>query len=277
MTTDVQKTYRGFAATPTLWKNTQFSLKQFEFDETGILEDAVQSIPGNLRLGQRLESVFKHLLEQSANYDLIAHNLQLKKQKTTIGEIDYLIGDRKSNTPKHIELTYKFYCIDTSISEPIHRLMGPNRKDMFFTKMEKIRTHQFPLLYSNEAEKVLHSFNLRAAQLAQEVYYKAQLYIPFNPEANSLSWGASLIRPLNADCITGQWMRLNEFKDHYDQCHCYLPKKYEWVHQPHLEVDWQSHFDTVMEINLKHINERSPLIWVKHPTRTLERLFVVWW
>ncbi len=266
------KHIKGFLNTPPLWKKEQFGLKQFKLPLVDLKEFSPQPIPTNLRLGHQIEYIFKQILEQTARYDVLAHNIQIKKGQQTIGELDFLVEDRfRESKPLHIELTYKFYIIDPSISEPIHRLMGPNRKDMFFTKMEKTRDKQLPLIYTNEGKAALQNITFELDELIQETCYLGQLFIPYKKTVPS-------IRPLNFDCVKGFWVDFETFSGNdFKSYTFYIPHKYEWLHDPHEDVAWQGHYDIVQEINIRHINHRAPLIWMKDVAGKLSKGFVVWW
>ena len=139
---------QGFYETYPLWKGKQFGMEQFVFPESDINQAVEVKIPDGLRLGHQMEYVFEHLIQQSNTYEVVLKNVPVLDGKTTIGEIDFILQDLVTEAIVHVELTYKFYVIDPSISEPIHRLLGPNRRDMFFTKLDKMKTAQFPLLKS---------------------------------------------------------------------------------------------------------------------------------
>lgn len=266
----------GFLKTPPLWKNEQFGLKQFTFPDIDLSSFKALPIPTHLRLGHQIEYIFKQLLDHSEHYDVLAHNIQIKRDRTTLGELDFIVEDvrfRESGKRKriHIELTYKFYILDPSISEPIHRLMGPNRKDMFFTKMEKTRDKQLPLAYSAEGMATLEKSGIDASQLVQQTYFLGQLFTPFGQKAPS-------IRPLNVKAVVGFWIRFEDFKkSSFSAFQFYITRKYEWLHAPHLQVHWRSHYDILMDITLKHIGHRAPLVWIRKEDDTLEKCFVVWW
>ncbi len=171
----------------------------------------------------------------------------------------------------HIELTYKFYIIDTDITEPIHQLMGPNRRDMFFTKMEKIKQRQFPLLHTPQGTDVLKQNGIDPQKVEQQCCFKAQLFVPYRmPNVH--------IRPLNKACIGGYWLKFNDFNAKEFQSYSYyLPYKSEWVIIPHNEVPWKSHFEILMDVNLRMIKENAPLVWMKKSETEFEKFFVVWW
>ncbi|TVZ51624.1 DUF1853 family protein [Dokdonia sp. Hel_I_53] len=262
----------GFIQTAPLWKNEQFSLEQFEFPIVSLDDFNPKPIASHLRLGHQIEYICKQLLEHSERYKVIAHNIQVKKEKITIGELDFIITDSfRESIPIHIELTYKFYIIDPTISEPIHRLMGPNRNDMFFSKIEKTRDKQLPLAHTTEGEKALSRLSINHEVLEQKVCFLGQLFMPYGTESPP-------IRPLNPACIVGFWMRFEEFKSSKFQSYeFYLTQKHEWLHEPHLNVPWKSHFRILMDITIKLLKLRAPLIWVKKENGILEKGFVVWW
>lgn len=261
----------GFLNTPPLWQNEQFGIQQFDFPKVDLNTFKAKPIPQNIRLGHQMEYVFKQLVEHCSAYEILLHNLPIRKGKQTLGEIDFILKESNTGQLIHVELTYKFYIINPEISEPIHRLMGPNRRDMFFTKMEKIKNEQFPLVHSEEGTKALSINDIYASEITHQACYKAQLFTPFNAENSSF-------RPLNKQCIYGYWLSFDAFntKD-FASFHFYIPRKSEWVVQPHDKVLWQNHFETLMEINLRMLKENAPMIWIKKSDSFIEKCFVVWW
>ncbi len=261
----------GFFNTPPLWSNEQFGIQQFVFPEVDIETLPAIPIPTNRRLGHQMEYVFKQLLDHCDDYELLMHNLPIKNTKRTLGEIDFILRQATSLTLMHIELTYKFYIIDPTITEPIHRLMGPNRRDMFFTKMEKIKHEQFPLLHSREGAAALELMNIDPEGIIHQACFKAQLFTPFKSKRIG-------IRPLNNDCIVGYWLPFDVFNTTaFKSYQFYIPFKTEWPIAPHLKVPWASHFKILMELNLRMLKERAPMVWIKKSDDTIEKCFVVWW
>ncbi len=267
----LHKQIQGFLATPPLWLNEQFGIRQFEFPGIKTEGLSYNKLPSNIRLGHQMEYVFKQLLEHAPNYRLLLHNLPIKNGNRTIGEIDFILRNLELQQTIHVELTYKFYIIHTEMSEPVHQLMGPNKRDMFFTKMEKIRNGQFPLLHSNEGAAALGAKGIDHREITHQACYKAQLFRPFDTESVH-------IRPLNHDCITGFWLRFDDFNSReFQQNSYYVPYKVEWVIAPHTDVPWCSHFELLLELNLRMLKENAPMVWMKKPDDTFEKFFVVWW
>ncbi len=267
----IRKQCLGFLNTPPLWEKSQFGLVQFDFPTLNIDHIKPKAIPHNIRLGHQLEFVFKQLVEASKAYDILLHNLPIKNDHRTIGEIDFVLKDKLTKQLLHIELTYKFYIINPEITAPIHRLMGPNKRDRFFTKMEKIRNVQIPLLHSTEGKKALEQLEIDVDDIEHQTCFKGQLFKPFQSTN-------AFIGPLNNNCIEGYWLRFAEFNTKDFQKHqYYIPTKSEWVITPHSNLEWKTHFEIAMEIQLRLIEENAPMVWMKKSESIIEKFFVVWW
>ncbi len=267
----IDKRFIGFLNTPLLWSNEQFGIHQFKFPEIDLTDFESKPIPERLRLGHQMEHVFKQLLEASNQYDILIHSLPIKDDNRTIGEIDFILRDVASEQLIHVELTYKFYIIDTSISEPIHQLIGSNRRDMFFTKLEKIKNLQFPLLHTAEGRDALNQKGINHEEIKHQCCYKGQLFVPY-------ATSEVHIRPLNKACIQGKWLKFDAFNaEEFRGYSFYIPYKSEWVLVPHNDVPWKSHLGILREINLRMIQENAPMIWMRKSETELEKFFVVWW
>lgn len=267
----LQKQCFGFLNTPPLWKNEQFGIQQFKFPEINLATFQPRAIPSKIRLGHQMEYVFAQLVDYCPDYEILLHNLPVKNPKRTIGEIDFILKDIQTEELIHIELTYKFYIINPEISEPIHQLMGPNKRDMFYTKMEKIKNEQFQLLHSNEGAKALSYNNIDHSKITHQTCFKAQLFDPYGSTPIN-------IRPLNTHCIAGSWLRFDEFNSSEFKRHQYfITPKSQWVIEPHLDVQWSPHFETLMDINVRMLNERAPMVWMKKSETEFEKFFIIWW
>nr|WP_299344783.1 DUF1853 family protein [Allomuricauda sp.] len=261
----------GFYSTPPLWQGTQFGVTQFDFPQMDLSNFSAKPIPENIRLGHKMEHVFAQLIQWDNSYKVVIQNESIRKGKNTVGEIDFVLKNSNDQSYLHVELTYKFYIIDPTISEPIHRLMGPNRRDMFFTKLKKIKKEQFALLQTAEAKQILISKHIDTKNLKHLVCYKAQLFQPFDAEKVH-------IRPLNKTCLAGFWIRFQDFEDsQFSDYRYYIPFKTEWVISPHNKVEWKSHFETLLDLNLRMIKQNAPMIWMQKSETEFEKFFVVWW
>ncbi|MBT8280184.1 MAG: DUF1853 family protein [Muriicola sp.] len=262
---------QGFLKTAPLWTRKQFGVDQFVFPQIDPARIEDFSFPSKMRLGHKMEFVFNAIIQSQDIYTLIAKNIVIQKGKTTLGELDFLLRNTLDGSLIHLELTYKFYLIDTEISEPIYQLVGPNRRDMFYTKLDKLKEHQFSLPYTEEGRAALNEKGLEADHLKQQACFKAQLFTPYD----STRIG---IRPLNKGCISGFWIRFEEFNsEHFKEFKYYIPTKEEWVLKPCEEVNWTNHFNLLLEINIRMLKESSPMVWMRKSKGDYKKFFVVWW
>ncbi len=274
--TSLKQQYLGFLNGNSLWNSeTLFGLSRFNFEELSKEVARPNSIsitiPDNEVLGKRIEVFFEYCIETSENYEVIAKNLQVFKEKITIGELDFLIRDLQNDKVIHIELIYKFYLYDPSMNQEFDRWIGPNRKDSLLQKIDKLKNKQLPLLFRDETTSVLEHFNLRASTINQKVCFLANLFIPYSHRDESMPH-------LNKNCIVGYWMRLEEFiVEEHTSFLFYIPKKQNWGINPKYNVMWFSFEDICNEVQLYLSQKKSPLVWVKTNEDSYKKLFIIWW
>ncbi|GLR15600.1 DUF1853 family protein [Portibacter lacus] len=259
----------GFLNTPPLWEDNLFDIEQFDFPDLDMESFQPAVIPRNIRLGHQIEYVFMQLVTHSPNFDVMLHNLPICDEIRTVGEIDFILKDRKRNQLIHVELTYKFYIVDPAVAEPLHRLIGPNRRDKFVTKLEKIKKIQFPLLHTEAGAQALLERNIDHLDLVHQCCFKGQLFMPYlNSEIK--------IGGLNHDCVVGFWLRFAEFNDpEFADAEYYIPTKSEWVIEPSNQVPYQCHLEILKEVNARLLEGKAPLIWSKSKNNVFKKFFVV--
>lgn len=268
MTDTVSLQYHGFRQTPNLWLGAAvYGLKAFDYDLPNHLPLAdFQHLPQ--RLGKRVEHFVAHELKQLSHIQWLADGLQIQRNKQTIGELDALL--QTSSGPVHLEIVYKFYLYDASVgSTPLEHWIGPNRKDSFVKKLNKLKNKQLPLLYRPETCSYLDDLGLTVSDIEQQVLFKAQLFIPYGEKTID-------IHPLNRNCIAGYYL---DYKSLPSWSHClfYMPSKCNWLATPHADVLWQDYASFTRQVTVYLEQKQSPLVWITHPDKSLTRLFVVWW
>lgn len=263
--------YACFYNTPSIWIDRQFGIQQFEFPKIDLGQFQPVPVAANMRLGHQMEYAFKQLLGYADAYDIVVQNLSIRREKITLGEIDFILKDNLQHSLIHVELTYKFYIIDPEIKEPIHRLIGPNRNDSFFDKKEKIKSRQFPLLHTEEGAAALDQLSIDHSLVDHQCCFKAQLFMPLGAEVTDLD-------VINRACIAGYWIRFADMKDStFGSAEYFLPEKSDWVLSPNDHRKWVSHFEILSQISLMLSQERSPLVWKRKSSFEFEKFFVVWW
>mgnify|MGYP001111743012 CR=1 FL=1 len=267
MKNTLQKRYEGFLKTPCLWKSDViFNLMQFEIISTSSKIDI--DIDQNLRLGKYIERFVSFELSQQKNIHVLAENIQIQQEKLTLGELDCLI--LKDEQPIHLEIIYKFYLYDDSVgTSEIDHFIGPNRKDALIEKLTKLKDKQLPLLHTNTCKTYLNTFDLKAETIKQQVYFKAQLFLPFSNQNMQL-------QHLNNNCVIGFYFTKSELTT-FKSCKFYIPTKKDWLLIPHTNVSWLN-FEEICTISNSYITQQySALLWIKFKNGTLKKVFFVWW
>jgi hypothetical protein len=265
-TKNVQQRYNGFLKTPCLWKKSPvYGMQQFEITSKSNKIDL--DIDDKLRLGKYIERLVSFELSQNTSIKILTENLQIQKEKTTLGEIDCLL--LQNGNPIHLEIIYKFYIYDASEgTSEIDFFIGPNRKDALIEKLKKLSQKQLPLLHSKHCEAHLEPLGLKASEIEQQVYFKAQLFVPFGETVD--------LTILNPDCIVGYYIKKENLPQLSD-CKFYIPKKIDWIIEPHTQVDWLN-YSSFTEVTSPILERQfSPLFWIKQPNGILSKYFLVWW
>ena len=272
----IKNEYLGFLNSSCLWKEEDFlGLSPFDFNEltkTDIQPDFVEIyIRENEVLGKRVEYFFDHCITNSNRYTVLAKNIQVFRDKITIGELDFIIRDYQSDMISHIELVYKFYLYDPTIDDELHRWVGPNRKDTLLQKIEKIKTKQLPLLYKNETLPILEDLHIKPENVDQRVCYIANLFVP-------LSMRNRVFPFLNNQCIVGFWLTLETFTaKEYGSYTFNIPRKKDWIIHPEHCSSWFSFIDIIEDIRESISQKKSPMLWMRKEDDSYERFFIVWW
>ena len=260
-----QHRFLGYQKTPFLWKEHLLGIEQFQFKNDAIIIN--QRVDDTIRLGNYVERLVSFELSQDASIQILKENAQIISNKTTLGEIDCLLLE--NGQPIHLEIAYKFYLYDASVGNSfLDHWIGPNRRDSLILKLNKIKQKQFPLLYSEECQKLLSELNINVENIQQRSFFKAQLFVPYQSNIDFVE--------LNKDCIAGFYTNLSELKLFKDS-KFYIPKKLDWLIETHSHVDWMNYEKAKHRINEFHQRKSSPLCWIKHPNGELNKLFVVSW
>lgn len=222
--------------------------------------------PRNSVLGKRMESFFELAIKHSGRYNMIASNIQIINNKTTLGELDFLLHDLQRDLPLHVELVYKLYVYDPEMDNEEDKWIGPNRRDSFSEKLTKLRAKQFPLLYKNESLDYIKEYGLDPKRIEQQLCFKARLFLPADQD---------LI--FNKDYITGNWLRLVDFEKMDDKQNLFFcPKKKFWSCDPSVNPNWMPYSEAIKDIHFLFRKKKSPLVWMKTKTSYLS-FFLVWW
>lgn len=265
---DLQLQYEEYLKTPFLWNGKGvFGLQQFS-NSIPKTTSYSNKTPQKLRLGKLVERFVSYELQQDSSIEIIVENIQIQQEKITLGELDCILF--KNRKPIHLEIIYKFYLYDSTVgNSEIEHWIGPNRRDSLLQKLTKLREKQLPLLYTNECLTYLESLKLIASEIDQQLFFKAQLFVPLKDYGNEF--------PLvNNECINGFYINLKELND-FNESKFHIPNKHNWLVQPHTNIDWLSFTDFITELQIYLDAEKAPLCWLKKSNGELFKFFAVWW
>jgi hypothetical protein len=260
----MQNTYLDFAS--------EFvELKTFKLPEISLIEKEVESLklPNYLRLGNRLERFFSFIIQQSNEYVLIAENLQIIEDKITLGELDFIVKDLKSNQNLHVELGGKLYLYFPENVKVEDQWIGPNRMDSLHRKLKILKEKQFPLLHHPKTIEILQNKDISVAQIEQKVCFKVRMFLP--KDCNKIP---SYVKKEN---IFGYYISFQEFLNPDFGNHLYfMPEKQDWIVEPKNGEVWFSYNEILPQVIEMHKQNQSPMLWV-NKGEIIETLFVLFW
>lgn len=226
------------------------------------------ALASNLRLGHLAEKVVADLIRCSSNYRVLDENIQIVANKTTIGELDFIVEDIEAKQLIHLEFAYKFYLFDPNISgEPASKWIGPNRNDSLSVKLDKLKTKQFPLLYHPVTQSQLSGIDVNL--ISQSLCLLASLFLPYGYRAEMDEHYQKSIKGYYLDLPS--FCRLDDASKLY-----YLPSKLEWGIEASQNTNWRPFSEIKEQISICISEKQSPLIWQKQGDSFLT-FFIVWW
>ncbi|MDG5491563.1 DUF1853 family protein [Psychroserpens sp. SPM9] len=263
----IQRLYQAYCNTHLLWKNgAVYDLKQLQLpNETSLV--FLRKLKRRLRLGQLAEQFAFNQMDAYESIQLLAENIQIQREKHTLGELDALL--LIDNQPIHLEIIYKFYVYDASLgTSETDQWIGPNRKDSLKEKLTKLTKKQLPLLYSSDCQSALKLLGLNDYHFEQRVLFKAQLFVPYQQEIH--------FEQLNQDCVCGFYIHTKQL-EHFKACEFYIPNKLDWFLEPQTDVDWLNYANFILDSHTFLEQQQSPLFWIKTENGTVSKGFLVWW
>lgn len=264
----LQRQFLGFLTTPFLWKESAIkNIQQFNNQATYNNKFNLK-LEHKLRLGKLVERFVSEEISCNNSITILEENIQIQDNKTTIGELDCLL--LKNGKPIHLEIVYKFYLYDALVGKTeIDRWVGPNKRDSFIQKLTKLKQKQLPLLYHEKTKPYLDALNLSSKNIQQQVYFKAQLFVPLKKFGTKFPI-------INNDCIVGFYISPKELTQFFN-CKFYIPTKHNWLVKPYPQLTWLNFKKFNEKLNVFLLENNNPLCWMKKPNGELFKFFVVSW
>ncbi|HEY4619124.1 MAG TPA: DUF1853 family protein [Flavobacterium sp.] len=243
-------------------------LQTFHLSELALQNDLEFPLPTNIRLGHLAEKIVSVLIKSSENYRVLCENFQIIEDGKTIGEIDFIIESTIEKKLIHLELAYKFYLFDPSISEePINNWIGPNRNDSLSEKLDKLKKKQFPLLYHGRTESKINGIDITT--ISQALCLLVFLFVPYEFKTK--------LSPAYEKAIKGYYLNLETFisLDNSEKTY-YLPSKKEWGMDASENEIWTDYKGLENKIDTSIREKQALLCWQKYKGTYLS-FFIVWW
>ena len=94
----------------------------------------------NLRhmpMGKYFEQLLLYILDKDPRFEVLLSNHQIIEGKITIGELDFILKDVKTNAIEHWEVCLKYY-LQSQPSTDQRLMLGPSAKDDMDRKVRKL-------------------------------------------------------------------------------------------------------------------------------------------
>jgi hypothetical protein len=247
---------------------TVTGLQTFNLSNLILQNDLDFQLATNIRLGHLAERIVSELIKSSSNYKVLYEHFQIIEGQKTIGEIDFIIENTIDKKLIHLELAYKFYLFDPSISsEHINNWIGPNRNDSLVEKLDKLKSKQFPLLYHSCTASKFTTIDIDT--VSQALCLLVSLFIPYEFKTK--------LSPVYEKAIKGYYLNLETFISlNETEKSYYLPSKKEWGMDASENEIWTDYKGIENHINTCIKEKQAPLCWQKYKGTYLS-FFIVWW
>lgn len=223
------------------------------------------------RLGKYFETLWYYWLSRNPRYDIIENNLQLIIDGETLGEMDFILFDKKTRLTLHWEVAVKFYLgvADTSIMSNWH---GPNLCDRLDIKVEYLLQRQSII---SKRPRVVQWLKQRGIYIDEcAVILKGRLYYPWCSHAL-----LDVVSPIqsSSDHLRSCWLNPEQFEQAFDGKQQFMPLiNTGWLERiPTLSVNERYFKKDIFEM-LSNEVVRLPLhLKLCNPPHTRDSLFLV--
>ncbi|KZY60110.1 hypothetical protein A3742_05775 [Oleiphilus sp. HI0071] len=191
------------------------------------LSDRLEQSPSHF-LGSYVEQLWRHYIETSSRYQLLAHNLQIHGDGKTLGEFDFIVGDNITGKIIHQEIAAKFYL---GLPAPDHKSclwFGPNNIDRLDLKAAHLKNKQLRLSDLEHAKAELERRHI--TKVTTQCILRGRLFLPWNQQ---LRKQCQDLDKLTQHSQKDVWMTLSELRDYAatkpENAQFWLLEKQQWL------------------------------------------------
>jgi len=127
---------------PLLWSPER--LKTLNFQSISLDIAALTKVYQS-KLGHYFETLVGILFATHPEFQILAENHVIRNDKTTLGELDLLVRDTRTDEIIHLELALKFYLQVPEVNTAELAWVGAGLKDFFHQKLNRLYHHQLQL------------------------------------------------------------------------------------------------------------------------------------
>ena len=159
------------------------------------------------KLGHLYEQALALLIDSAPSLKHLARNLQIFDESgRTIGELDFLIFDEGNDRHIHLELAVKFYLAIKTVDG--WEFPGPDPRDNWQAKLDRMRDHQFALSRRAETQLLLKDrFDVERV-IPQHLIYGC-LFLPI--DCDECSEPEAIVEGARK----GRWLYISQWNDHF--------------------------------------------------------------
>lgn len=162
--------------------------------------DSLKGYEPRWRLGEHFENIVHFHLNNNDQISDIYRNIQIKREKRTLGEMDFLVN--LGGDWIHLEVALKLYLLDGD-NRQLASFIGTRRDDCLATKWQRMLDHQLQLCQLPEAQEQLQTMGI-ASFPQPAVWVKGWLF--YHPRQATVE----APYPVNPDHLRGWWVTWSE-------------------------------------------------------------------
>lgn len=213
MTMDLNTLAHWVSTTPTLFQGEGVVAARTPFLPN--VPTLKEEYRGNPRLGFLYQHLCSLLFTLNPTYSAVSEEIQLNEAGSTLGSLDFVIKNKRSQRYEHWEVAVKFYLLHQGL------WYGPNAQDRLDLKLEHMLNHQLTLSQSAQFSAAYPLWR----DVSRHLLMQGRLYVnPFHDEPVP---SECLGYKLNLSQIAGFWCYQSQ--SHQIDETLFLLEKPQWI------------------------------------------------
>ncbi len=184
------------------------------------------------RLGLYFEELYACLLSDLLGFEVLARNLQIRGTERTLGELDFVVRNPRTQEIEHHEVAVKFYLGVYKKESGATFWHGPNAIDRLDLKTRSLLEQQSQRTLLTETAAALQALGI-AQPVATRIFMPGYLFYPYLDPCDEEPGIGSLSLPpqVPANHERGHWLYL-------EQARCRETRAWVHLQKPHWLGPW---------------------------------------